>query len=182
MGEDRRITKRLQDGHAGTGNTMTELSQAETDFLKESNAIEGVYGDTALRDAGEAWDYVKWSKNLTLETILRTHAILMRGQPIEMRYKGAFRTIPVYIGNKEAIDAKRIREQIKNWLKAMNGEPRKDDDWKSLHVWYEEVHPFVDGNGRTGRIFMNWYRVRNGLPILVIHAGEEQYEYYKWFD
>ena len=52
---------------------------------------------------------------------------------------------------------------------------------KTLHVKYEKIHPFVDGNGRTGRIFMNWWRIKNNLPILVIHEGKEQMDYYKWF-
>lgn len=53
---------------------------------------------------------------------------------------------------------------------------------KNHHVEYEIIHPFVDGNGRTGRMFMNWERLKGGLPILVIHEGEEQQEYYKWFN
>jgi Fic family protein len=61
-------------------------------------------------------------------------------------------------------------------------ENSKDQVSKVLHVQYEKIHPFVDGNGRTGRIFMNWWRINNGLPILVIHEGKEQWEYYKWFD
>ncbi len=52
---------------------------------------------------------------------------------------------------------------------------------KMLHVEYERIHPFVDGNGRTGRMFMNWWRMKNGLPVLVIHEGEEQMDYYQWF-
>ncbi len=57
----------------------------------------------------------------------------------------------------------------------------RNPDWKELHVMYERIHPFLDGNGRTGRIFMNWTRVKRcKLPVLVIKEEERQ-EYYKWF-
>ncbi len=56
------------------------------------------------------------------------------------------------------------------------------EEWsQQLHVSYEKIHPFVDGNGRTGRMFMNWWRLTNGLPLLIIHEGDEQYNYYQWF-
>jgi len=51
---------------------------------------------------------------------------------------------------------------------------------KKLHVHYEAIHPFIDGNGRTGRMFMNYWRVKVGLPILVIKELE-RHEYYEWF-
>ena len=49
------------------------------------------------------------------------------------------------------------------------------------HVKFESIHPFVDGNGRTGRLLMNWIRIKIGLPILVIKESEK-FEYYKWFE
>ena len=53
---------------------------------------------------------------------------------------------------------------------------------KMSHVEFEEIHPFVDGNGRTGRILMNLYRIYMGFPILIIHTGKEQKEYYSWWN
>jgi hypothetical protein len=52
---------------------------------------------------------------------------------------------------------------------------------KQWHINFEGIHPFEDGNGRIGRILMNLQRLSVGLPILIIHEGEEQFEYYKWF-
>ncbi len=37
-----------------------------------------------------------------------------------------------------------------------------------LHHRFMQIHPFADGNGRTGRVLLNWHLIRNGwLPILV---------------
>ena len=52
---------------------------------------------------------------------------------------------------------------------------------KRTHIDFEQLHPFEDGNGRVGRILYNIHRVTLGLPIHIIHEGEEQMEYYKWF-
>ena len=45
------------------------------------------------------------------------------------------------------------------------------------HVKLENIHPFADGNGRTGRITMNYFLVLNGHPPITIHQ-EDRKEYY----
>ena len=45
------------------------------------------------------------------------------------------------------------------------------------HVKFENIHPFADGNGRTGRLTMNYYLVLNGHPPVTIHQ-EDRKEYY----
>jgi fido (protein-threonine AMPylation protein) len=57
-----------------------------------------------------------------------------------------------------------------------------EDRIKGTHALFEHLHPFVDGNGRVGRILYNIHRLNLGLPIHIIHVGAEQREYYKWFD
>ena len=91
----------------------------------------------------------------------------------------------VYVGGQSTLNAIKIPEAIESWLKDVAISikiPGKNGNHIKLdHITYEKIHPFVDGNGRTGRIFMNWQRIKAGLPILIIHEGEEQKEYYKWF-
>ena len=45
------------------------------------------------------------------------------------------------------------------------------------HVKFENIHPFADGNGRTGRITMNYFLVLNGHPPVTIHQ-EDRKDYY----
>ncbi len=159
----------------------------EEEFLKESNAIEGVYDETSLQQAIYAWEYVKEQPEITPHDVLRTHKILMLHQKLFPHEKGYFRQCAVHISGSMGMNHRDVPKAIMNWCDEMNIDPEnsskeaKETLSRYLHVEYEKIHPFVDGNGRTGRIFMNWWRLRNGLPVLVVHEGKEQIEYYRWF-
>jgi len=157
-----------------------EISKLEKEFLNESNAIEGVTDLGSLTQAAFAWIWLKEQKKMTIRTVLKTHKILMLHQPLYPNEKGYWREVPVFVGGRAGADWRTIQTKVKAWAQLMND--KNIVDWKTLHIMYEKIHPFVDGNGRTGRMFMNYHRLRLGLPLLIIHAGKEQQEYYKWFD
>ena len=148
----------------------------EKEFLRESNAIEGVFDDVSLEQAVVAWEYLKEQKILTPDVVLKTHKILMLHQPLHPAEKGYFRKVTVTVGGRPVMHWKEIPLKIDWWCKAVMSE----NDTLELHVVYETIHPFVDGNGRTGRMFMNWHRLKAGLPLLIIKA-EERKAYYEWF-
>ena len=45
------------------------------------------------------------------------------------------------------------------------------------HAKFENIHPFADGNGRAGRLSMNYYLLTHGHPPVIIHA-EDRKAYY----
>lgn len=46
-----------------------------------------------------------------------------------------------------------------------------------FHAKFENIHPFADGNGRTGRLAMNYLLVLHGHPPVIIHE-EDRKDYY----
>lgn len=46
-----------------------------------------------------------------------------------------------------------------------------------FHAKFENIHPYVDGNGRVGRLAMNYLLVLHGHPPVIIHE-EDRKEYY----
>ncbi|WP_457640324.1 Fic family protein [Persephonella sp.] len=48
------------------------------------------------------------------------------------------------------------------------------------HAFFEEIHPFTDGNGRTGRILLNYILISNGYPLVIIKGTDKKKQiYYK---
>jgi len=147
------------------------------EFLKESNAIENEFSVIAFEDALKAWNALILYDELTKENILETHNTLICR--LEPSIAGRIRTVNVRVGYQIAPEPEKLEFMLEELLKLV---PKTKDEIKKWHIAFEYIHPFGDGNGRTGRILMNWQRIKNDLPMLIIHEGDEQFEYYKWFD
>lgn len=169
------------------------LSHDELKFLDHSNRIEGEYSKEALQDAAEAWKYIKRCSHakaeesyvLTFDSILHCHYLLMYRMRPDIA--GRLRTCDVWIGNskKTFISEQLLEDEIRKHCQDVEDyedEPEDDKGYfaKTCHIDFEHLHPFEDGNGRTGRIVYNAHRLRLGLPIHIIHE-EDRFEYYKWF-
>jgi len=153
------------------------MNEDVVEFLKESNAIEGVTDTDSLIQAKRAWKYLMKQDTMHSGIVLKTHKILMLNQDLLQFQKGNFRVVPVWVGGREGMDFSYIPEAVQVWCYNAWDDPKF---WKRHHIRFETIHPFIDGNGRTGRLLMNWQRVKAGLPVLVIKEKEKQ-EYYKWF-
>ena len=46
-----------------------------------------------------------------------------------------------------------------------------------FHCKFENIHPFADGNGRTGRLALNYFLVTHNHPPIIIHE-EDRHEYF----
>lgn len=146
-------------------------------FLRESNAIEGVYDELSLEQAKRAWVYLTNHKSLTEKRILITHKILMDGK-LPPAQCGAWRTCDVWIGGRQGARWQSVPHLMSEWIKKAN--KIRISEIRSSHVEFEHIHPFIDGNGRMGRILMNWQRKMYGLNLEIIYE-DKKHEYYKWF-
>lgn len=161
------------------------VSEEEIEFIENSNWIEREYSDEAMEDSIKAWNFAKGlSVDIDLGFIKKIHRIIMRR--LNPRISGKIRKCPIYVGSsisyRECIKPEKLKVELENWCLVFNKNVSESyKDWKNQHIWFEKIHPFEDGNGRIGRILMNIQRLRMGLPLLIIHEGKEQYDYYQWF-
>jgi Fic family protein len=161
-------------------------------FIVESNHIENERSEEAHEDAMLAFGYLE-SLNVNMrfhsKAILNGHYFLM--QRLNPRIAGKYREIPVTVGGglKPFIsvdllesDLKLIGMDIKKSIKddIKKSKEEKEEICKAMHIRFEYLHPFEDGNGRIGRILFNLHRRALELPFLVIKESEKD-EYYKWF-
>lgn len=146
-------------------------------FLIESNAIEDVWDLPSLKQALKAWDYIIEERILTLDNIQKTHQILMKGK-LPHHQVGAWRKVGVWIAGRPGRAWHAIPRLMERWIARANDGYSGE---RTMHIDFERIHPFVDGNGRVGRILLNWMRVRRGKNPLIIEEKEKA-RYYAWFD
>ncbi len=91
--------------------------------------------------------------------------------------KGQFKTEDNYIkgvefstGSPEQVP--QLMDQLIGNLNYRLEEAKTKDDLLKIiletHIQFEKIHPFSDGNGRTGRMIMNYSLLENNLPPLII--------------
>lgn len=101
---------------------------------------------------------------ISQRVILSTHQILLQGVRGEGKSPGQFRNIPVWIGAHGTgmdsarfipIDAHKIPDAFSQWERYLHGEALDTlVQLAVLHAEFEAIHPFLDGNGRLGRILI----------------------------
>ncbi|MDO8517527.1 MAG: Fic family protein [Nanoarchaeota archaeon] len=160
------------------------ISQQEFEFLQHSNWIEKEDSNSALEDAVSTWCFAKeYKEPINIPFIKEIHQNLMKR--INPLIAGKIRRCPIYVGNsqigyEECLKPELIQKELSKWAEEYSN-PKEEENIKQAHIKLLKIHPFEDGNGRTGRIVMNYQRLKAQLPILIIHKGQEQFEYYKWF-
>lgn len=163
------------------------------EYCQQSSYIEGEYSETATIDCMLSWFHfyilVMEKEPLTLDNILKGHEFLQRN--LRPDIAGKVRNVDVQVGGRLCPSPYTAFRQHEEWIEKYGDssiflKPHPDqmtieDQIKQAHIEFEHIHPFEDGNGRIGRHIMNYQRMLFGLPLLIIHEGEEQMKYYQWF-
>jgi Fic family protein len=161
-------------------------------FIKNSNAIDpqpGYDGDHKLcplyKNHLEALEFMlDTSWVLTKDTPLDAHRILTKGIGYfeDRGMSGQYRNVDVYIGRESCPNPYIISNLMNSWFEITSSMIEKSSlnpveiAWISHHM-FEVIHPFIDGNGRTGRLLLNKIATQLGVePIIVLF--EDRFEYY----
>ncbi|MBI4040577.1 MAG: Fic family protein [Deltaproteobacteria bacterium] len=121
--------------------------------------------------------------DLSREVILFLHQMLMGG--IDDGIAGRFRTKGEYVrvGTHIAPAPEHVDQMVENILTSYSSDLSSYfvDKIAKFHLDFETIHPFNDGNGRIGRILMNYQFLRLGFPVIIVRNKEKK-EYYKAFN
>lgn len=190
--------------------TAGEIERLQQEFAVEytynSNAIEGntltlketalvlqglTVGAKPLKDHLEvvghhqAFHYlgelVRDNAPLTESLIRQIHFLVLADKPED---RGVYRRVPVRILGA-------LHEPVQPFLIQQNMEQLLQDYWESkeeliprlarFHIEFEAIHPFIDGNGRTGRLLVNLELMKAGFPAIDIKFTDRA-KYYEAFD
>jgi Fic family protein len=157
--------------------SVNDFNELHRGWIRESNLIEDIDDPIADTDAFDAWR--KFTEGgLTRRSLLGLHwDIMYRRNP---RIAGDYRRYNVRVAYHVAPDFKKVPNLMVKWFNEF-GDARTSETIRAAHLVFERIHPFADGNGRVGRMIMNYQRIASGLEILVLYAAQRR-EYYEWFN
>lgn len=122
-------------------------------FLLESNRIEGIYGDLdpKLTEAARLflfYDDIDLARLNELQVIIAPNKPLRRLQGMNVQVGSYVAPIggPEIVHQLQAI-LEKVRQGLHPWY---------------VHLEFEQLHPYMDGNGRTGRMLWLWQMLRQG--------------------
>lgn len=129
------------------------------------------------------FELVANNEELSERTIKEIHSLVLMS---DAEHRGKYRNIPVKILGAENeptqpyLIAEEMADLIANYKqKLMTEHPLQAIAW--LHLVFESIHPFIDGNGRTGRLLLNFELLKNGyLPVDI--KFKDRAKYYQCFD
>ena len=180
------LVEHTYNSNAIEGNTLT---LQETALVLQGITIDQKPLKDHLEAVGykEAFQYVeelaKQEKPITEFDIKSIHNLVLADRPED---RGTFRRVNVRIAGASTnpvqpyLIAPKIEELLNdypNWTKNMH----IVECVATFHLRFESIHPFIDGNGRTGRLLMNLQLIKAGLPAINIKFADRR-KYYDAFD
>ena len=126
-------------------------------------------------------DIINNEIELTEREIKNLHSLVTKD--IEGVNSGAYRNIDVYInGSKHTPPSNVIvfekMQQLMLWYNNEGKNYHPIEKAAILHGKFVTIHPFIDGNGRTARLLLNFELMKNNYPPIIIEVEERD----KYFD
>lgn len=135
------------------------------------------------REVFQIFDGLKFTRShrgaATKEFICELHLRAMNGLTTEL---GRFRTEPSAIFNSAGVaiyfapPTPKILELIRKFINYINSDNNDISRVALSHFAFEKIHPFLDGNGRVGRILMSWHLQKLGYGFAGLISFEEYLE------
>lgn len=189
-GESQRLREQFMidftyNSNAIEGNTLT---LKETAMVLEGMTIDKKPLKDHLEAVGhkDAFLYVEdiaKDTKINSEVIKNIHSLVLMNRPED---KGVFRKIPVMImgAYTQLVQPYMIEPKIEQLF--MDNDMREKimhpiERIARFHLEFEGIHPFIDGNGRCGRLILNLDLIQNGYPAINVKFTD-RHRYYDAFD
>lgn len=182
MIDDVEIAERVYNSNAIENST---LSLPETEKILHQLEISR---HISLREVFEArnlaqvYEYIKQTapqQPLTISMILLLHKMLITN--IRDDIAGRFRknNEMVRVGNHIGIPTEFIEQRVQELLIRYNSEIDTPFIHRvaQLHAEFESIHPFLDGNGRIGRVINNYLLIREEFPPIIVRNKDKESYY-----
>ena len=180
------LVEHTYNSNAIEGNTLT---LQETALVLQGITIAQKPLKDHLEAVGyrDAFRYVEelatQGKDLSEFEIKNIHSLVLSDRPDD---KGKFRRVNVRIAGAltEPVQPYLIEPKITELLEDFrfwNNSLHIVECVSLFHLCFENIHPFIDGNGRTGRLVMNLQLIKSGLPAVNIKFADRR-RYYDAFD
>ena len=172
------------NSNAIEGNTLT---LRETDMVLRGLTIDKKPLKDHLEVVGhkEAFyyvlDLVRDGRTLSESIIKQIHSFVLADKPQD---RGIYRRISVRIlgAKHEPVQPYLIEQKMYELLQDYEKDKRNIvDKLAEFHIRFEGIHPFIDGNGRTGRLLVNLELMKCGYPPIDIKFADRKH-YYDAFD
>ncbi len=124
-------------------------------FIRDSNRIEGILS-VSLAEVQAHERLLARRPQIEVTDLVEFVAVIAPGKPLRNRLG-----LDVRVGEHVPLRGGAEVETRLTWL--LNSVAQMDVDAYDAHVAYEVLHPFMDGNGRSGRALWVWMMQRDGL-------------------
>ena len=173
---------RTRNVHASTAIEGNPLTLAQVRALEEGREL--VASDT--RSTREVLNYFAGlryvekharKKEIRHEDLFKLHRLLA-DTVMDQGTAGSYRTISVRVGKHSppaARDVSGLMFELLEWWNKKSVELSPVLSSAILHYRFEHIHPFADGNGRTGRALALWELYRRGFDSHHIFSVDEYY-------
>tara|TARA_Y100000310_G_scaffold344866_1_gene460108 strand:+ start:1803 stop:2702 length:900 start_codon:yes stop_codon:yes gene_type:complete len=172
------------NSNAIEGNTLTLQETAQLLF-EERTPRKSLREINEALNHKQAFDYIlKYKKDITKDFIFNIHNLVVKNTlKSEMISQiGKYRNLQVFIRGAEFIPPKpnEIINEMKNLLSWYSKNKNKLHPLiiaSYFHINFESIHPFIDGNGRVGRLLLNFILHKNKFPMINIPSNMK-HKYY----